>query len=57
MKVIIDIPDVMKYDYETDKFKNFFERCIMDMGCCCGLYEKEIAETLEKAFKESTVIK
>lgn len=56
MKVIINIPDVIKYDYETDKFKDFFERCIMDMGCCCGLYEKEIAETLEKAFKESTVV-
>ena len=23
MKVIIDIPDVIKYDYETDKFKDF----------------------------------
>ena len=25
MKVIIDIPDVIKYDYETDKFKNFLK--------------------------------
>ena len=56
MKVIIDIPDVVKYDYETDKFKDFLGRCIMDMGCCCGLYENEIAETLERPFKESTVV-
>lgn len=53
MKVLIDIPKEFVCDYSTDRFKEFFQRVLADMCTCCGNYEWETAEMLEKAFAES----
>lgn len=36
MKILIDIPKAFEVDYNTDRFVDFFQRCIADMGVCCG---------------------
>lgn len=53
MKILIDIPKEFEADYNTDRFAEFFHRCFADMGTCCGNYEQETAEMMEKAFTES----
>ena len=53
MKVLIDIPKEFELDYATDRFAEFFQRCRADMDVCCGKYERETSEMLEKAFAES----
>lgn len=53
MKLLIDIPKAFEVDYNADRFAEFFHRCLADMGICCGNYEQEIAEMMEKAFAES----
>ena len=53
MKILIDIPKEFEVDYNTDRFAEFFQRCLADMGTCCGNYEFETAEMMEKAFAES----
>lgn len=53
MKILIDIPKEFEVDYNTDRFAEFFQRCRADMGTCCGNYEQETAEMMEKAFAES----
>lgn len=53
MKILIDIPKEFEVDYNTDRFAEFFQRCRADMGVCCGKYEHETSEMLEKAFTES----
>ena len=53
MKILIDIPKEFEVDYNTDRFAEFFHRCFADMGTCCGKYEQETAEMIEKAFTES----
>lgn len=53
MKVLIDIPEEFELDYATDRFAEFFHRCLADMGTCCGNYEQETAEMMEKAFTKS----
>lgn len=53
MKILIDIPEEFEVDYNTDRFAEFFHRCLADMGTCCGNYEQETAEMMEKAFAES----
>lgn len=53
MKILIDIPKEFEVDYNTDRFADFFQRCIADMGTCCGNYEQETVEMMEKAFAES----
>lgn len=35
MKILIDIPKEFEVDYNTDRFADFFHRCIADMGTCC----------------------
>lgn len=40
MKILIDIPDAFEVDYNADRFVDFFQRCIADMGTCCGNYEQ-----------------
>ena len=40
-------------DYNTDRFAEFSQRCLADMCTCCGNYEWETAEMMEKAFVES----
>lgn len=53
MKILIDIPDAFEVDYNTDRFAEFFQRCLADMNTCCGNYEQETAEMMEKAFEKS----
>ena len=55
MKILIDIPKAFEVDYNTDRFAEFFHRCLADMGTCCGNYEHETAEMMEKAFAESRI--
>lgn len=53
MKVLLDIPKEFEADYNTNRFVDFFQRCLTDMGTCCGNYAQETAEMMEKAFAES----
>ena len=53
MKILIDIPKEFESDYNTDRFAEFFHRCLADMGTCCGNFEFETAVMMEKAFAES----
>lgn len=53
MKILIDIPKEFEVDYNTDRFAEFFHRCLADMGTCCGNYEQETVEMMEKAFEKS----
>ena len=55
MKILIDIPKEFESDYNTDRFAEFFHRCLADMDTCCGNYEQETAEMMEKAFTESKI--
>ena len=55
MKILIDIPKEFEVDYNTDRFAEFFHRCLADMCTCCGNYEQETAEMMEKAFTESKI--
>lgn len=55
MKVLIDIPKAFEADYNADRFAEFFQRCLADMGICCGNYEHETAEMMENAFAESKI--
>ena len=55
MKILIDIPKAFEVDYNTDRFAEFFQRCLADMGTCCGNYEQETAVMMEKAFTESKI--
>lgn len=53
MKVLIDIPEEFEDDYQTDRFKDFFDRAIADMDVMCGKYERETAEMLSRIFRRS----
>lgn len=53
MKILIDIPKAFEVDYNTDRFAEFFHRCLADMDTCCSNYEQETAEMMEKAFEKS----
>lgn len=55
MKILIDIPKEFESEYNTDRFAEFFHRCLADMDTCCGNYEQETAEMMEKAFTESKI--
>lgn len=55
MKILIDIPEAFEVDYNADRFVDFFQRCIADMGTCCGNFELETAVMMEKAFTESKI--
>lgn len=32
MKILIDIPKAFEVDYNTDRFAEFFQRCLADMN-------------------------
>lgn len=53
MKILIDIPKEFEVDYNTDRFAEFFHRCLVDMNTCCGNYEQETAEMMEKHLKRA----
>lgn len=48
MKILIDIPKAFEVDYNTDRFAEFFQRCLADMNTCCGNYESETAVMMER---------
>lgn len=54
-QIVLELPEAFAKDYIENKYSDFFNRVIADIdcGCCCGLYEKEIAEVLLQAFKTS----
>lgn len=58
MRIEIEIPKEFEYDYNTDRFKEFFERVLCDIkgGDLCGRYEQETAEMFIGAFKESKIL-
>ena len=53
MKIEIEIPKEYEYDYNTDKFAEFFRRVLGDIsdGVLCGRYERETANMLMEALK------
>ena len=53
MRLIIDIPKEFERDYEKDCFEDALQRLSADAHCLAGLYEKETAMMLVKAFKEA----
>lgn len=55
MKIMFDIPDEFKRDYDSDRFKEFFERVLADMdhNLLCGKYEMETAKMFINAFSFS----
>lgn len=53
MRILIDIPKEFEVDYNSNRFADFFQRCRADMDTCCGNFEQETAEMMEKAFAES----
>ncbi len=55
MRLIIDIPKEFERDYEKDCFEDALQRLSADAHCLAGLYEKETAMMLVKAFKEAKV--
>ena len=55
MRLIIDIPKEFERDYEKDCFEDSLQRLSADAHCLAGLYEKETAMMLVKAFKEAKV--
>lgn len=55
MRIEIEIPEEFEADYNRDRFAEFFHRCLVDMGTCCGNYEQETAVMMEKAFTESKI--
>ena len=56
MRLIIDIPKEFEKDYEKDCFEDALQRLSADAHCLAGLYEKETAMMLVKAFKEAKVM-
>lgn len=60
MKIEIEIPKEFEDDYNSDKFKDFFMRVLVDMEInlnkneyLCGLYEQETVEMFVEAFQNS----
>lgn len=58
MKIEIEIPEEFEKDYTADKFADFLGRvrADIDYNGMCGNYERETADVLAEAFKNSKVI-
>lgn len=58
MKIEIEIPEEFEVDYTADKFAEFLDRvrADIDYNGICGNYEREIADVLAEAFKNSRVV-
>lgn len=58
MRIEIDIPEEFEKDYTTDKFAEFLGRvrADIDYNGMCGNYERETADVLAEAFKNSKVV-
>ena len=55
MKLVIEIPEEFEVHFDTDKFENSLERLREDAHLLAGNYEKELADMLIKAFKNSKI--
>lgn len=58
MRIEIEIPKEFEADYTADKFADFLGRvrADIDYNGMCGNYERETADVLAEAFKNSRVI-
>lgn len=58
MRIEIEIPEEFEKDYTTDKFADFLGRvrADIDYNGMCGNYERETADVLAEAFKNSRVV-
>lgn len=58
MKIEIEIPEEFEKDYTADKFADFLGRvrADIDYNGMCGNYERETADVLAEAFKNSRVV-
>jgi len=56
MKIEIEIPTAFEQDFAVDRFAEFFDRVLADMGCVCGRYEEETAEMFKKAFQKAKLV-
>ena len=58
MRIEIEIPEEFEKDYTTDKFAEFLGRvrADIDYNGMCGNYERETADVLAEAFKNSRVV-
>ena len=58
MRIEIEIPEEFEVDYSTDKFAEFLGRvkADIDYNGMCGNYERETADVLAEAFKNSRVV-
>lgn len=60
IKIEIEIPKEFEADYNSDRFKDFFMRVLIDTEInlsnneyLCGLYEQETTEMFIEAFQNS----
>lgn len=58
MRIEIEIPEEFEKDYTADKFAEFLGRvkADIDYNGMCGNYERETADVLAEAFKNSRVV-
>lgn len=56
MRIVLNIPKEFECHFESDRFKDSFQRLSADAHCLAGLYEKELCEMLIEAFKNCTVL-
>lgn len=60
MKIAIKIPKEFESDFTTDKFKECFDRVIVELKdtykTVCGNYEMETLEMLKGAFQSASII-
>lgn len=58
MRIEIEIPEEFENDYTIDKFAEFLGRvkADIDYNGMCGNYERETADVLAEAFKNSRVV-
>ena len=56
MKIILEIPKEFERDYKIDRFEDNFLRLIADIHSIAGNYEKETANMLIDAFRNSEEI-
>lgn len=58
MRIEIEIPKEFGADYNVNRFSDFFSRVMADIDYngICGNYERETADVLAEAFKNSRVV-
>lgn len=58
MRIVIEIPEEFEADYNVNRFSDFFSRVMADIDYngICGNYERETADVLAEAFKNSRVV-